>query len=53
MLELVDIDKDVVLAGQDGKIELWSQDSYDAIEEKEDDFAALAEKIMVDSNDEK
>lgn len=53
LLELVDIDKDVVLAGQDGKIELWSQDTYDAIEEKEDDFAALAEKIMVDSNDEK
>jgi transcriptional regulator MraZ len=54
LLDLVSIDKDVVLAGQDGKIELWSQGIYDSINESEDDFAALAEKIMVDSsNDEK
>lgn len=54
LLDLIEVDKDVVLAGQDGKIELWSQKVYDAIHEDEDEFAALAEKIMVDSsNDEK
>ena len=39
-------DKDVVLSGQDSKIELWSKEKYDSMEEDEFEFAALAEKIM-------
>ena len=46
LLEIVGIDKDVVLAGQDGKIEIWDKELYHNIVGDEDDFAALAEKIM-------
>ncbi len=46
LLDLVEADKDVILSGQISKIELWSKERYDASEESEEDFAALAEKIM-------
>ena len=46
LLDLVDINKEVILAGQDGKIEIWDKDLYERIGETEDDFATLAEKIM-------
>jgi MraZ protein len=46
LLELVGISKDVVLAGQDGKIEIWDKQLYDKVDEPEEDFAELAEKIM-------
>ena len=50
LLDEAGIDKEVVLSGQDTKIELWADSKYDAIAENEDDFAALAEKIMGTSN---
>lgn len=50
LLDEAGIDKEVVLSGQDTKIELWADGKYDAIAENEDDFAALAEKIMGTSN---
>ncbi|MBE9466956.1 MAG: division/cell wall cluster transcriptional repressor MraZ [Bacteroidetes bacterium] len=46
LLEVVGIDKEVILAGQDGKIEIWDKDLYNDIVGDEDDFAELAEKIM-------
>lgn len=46
LLELVGIRKEVILAGQDGKIEIWAKDIYDRAAEGEDEFASLAEKIM-------
>ncbi|MEE4197439.1 MAG: division/cell wall cluster transcriptional repressor MraZ [Bacteroidales bacterium] len=46
LLELAEISKEAILAGQYGKIEIWSKVLYDAAEESQDDFAALAEKIM-------
>ncbi|MDA3780369.1 MAG: protein mraZ [Bacteroidales bacterium] len=46
LLNLVEIKKDVVLAGQNGKIEIWSNELYESFEEESQDFAALAEKIM-------
>lgn len=46
LLELAEISKEAILAGQYGKIEIWSKERYDAAEEGHDDFAALAEKIM-------
>ncbi|MEA3318122.1 MAG: division/cell wall cluster transcriptional repressor MraZ [Bacteroidota bacterium] len=46
LLNLVEIKKDAILAGQDGKIEIWSNELYESFEEDGGDFAALAEKIM-------
>jgi MraZ protein len=46
LLELANISKEAILAGQDGRIEIWAKDMYDSTEEGSDDFAALAEKIM-------
>lgn len=46
LLELAGISKEAILAGQDGRIEIWAKDLYDSTEEDSDNFAALAEKIM-------
>ncbi|MFO7843127.1 MAG: division/cell wall cluster transcriptional repressor MraZ [Bacteroidales bacterium] len=46
LLELAEISKEAILAGQYGKIEIWSKELYEAAEEGHEDFAALAEKIM-------
>ena len=46
LLELINAGRDVILAGQDGKIEIWAKDQYESIEENEDDFAELAQRIM-------
>ena len=46
LLELAEISKEAILAGQDGRIEIWAKKMYDTTEEGSDDFAALAEKIM-------
>jgi MraZ protein len=45
LLDETQIDTEVVLAGQDGKIEIWSEKIYDKTVSG-DEFAALAEKIM-------
>ena len=46
LLELIRAKKEVILAGQDGKIEIWAQDIYVGGADGEDEFASLAEKIM-------
>jgi MraZ protein len=46
LLDLIGAGKDVVLAGQDGRIEIWSAAVYDTIGMPADDFADLAEKLM-------
>jgi MraZ protein len=48
LLSLVGIDKDkeVVLAGQMGKIELWSREYYDQSSNNIPDFGELAGKIL-------
>jgi len=46
LIELVGIGKEVVLAGQDSKIEIWPRDEYERQGASEDEFAKLAEKIM-------
>ena len=51
--ESVDIQKEVVLAGQIGKIEIWAKHLYETMVENEDEFALLAEKIMGGSLEEK
>ena len=50
LLELVGIDGEAVLAGQDGKIEIWSKELYDGHAGEADDFALLAEKILGNSD---
>lgn len=46
LLQLAEIEKEVVLAGQDGRIEIWAASKYDAIDMPVEDFADLAEKLM-------
>ena len=46
LLDLVGIVKEVVMAGQDSKIEIWPKDVYEKQAAVEDEFARLAEKIM-------
>jgi MraZ protein len=46
LLDLAGIGKDVVLAGQDGRIEMWAEEVYARIDMPSDDFANLAEKLL-------
>ncbi len=46
LLSVVGIEKEIIMAGQDSKIEIWSKKAYDAIASGEDEFADLAERIM-------
>ncbi|MGI6338037.1 MAG: division/cell wall cluster transcriptional repressor MraZ [Bacteroidales bacterium] len=46
LMDLIEADRDVVLAGQDGRIEIWAASVYDTIDLPADDFADLAEKLM-------
>jgi MraZ protein len=46
LLDMIDAGRDVVLAGQDGRIEIWPAAVYDKIEMPADDFATLAEKLL-------
>ncbi len=52
-LEAIEAGRDVVLAGQDGRIEIWEASTYEKIDMTADDFADLAEKIMGDIEPEK
>lgn len=45
-MELIGADKDLVLAGQDGRIEIWAADAYNNIGMLSDEFANLAEKLL-------
>ncbi len=46
LLDLIGAERDVVLAGEDGRIEIWAAGVYDRIDMPADDFANLAEKLM-------
>jgi MraZ protein len=52
LMDLIGADRDVVLAGQDGRIEIWAADIYEKIDMPADDFANLAEKFLGGSNNE-
>jgi MraZ protein len=49
LLDMIGAERDVVLAGQDGRIEIWAENVYDQIGMAPGDFADLAEKLMGDS----
>ena len=46
LMDLIGAERDVVLAGQDGRIEIWASEVYEKIDMPGDDFAKLAEKLM-------
>jgi MraZ protein len=46
LLEEVEADKDIIMAGQFGKIEIWAKEKYEKIELGAQEFAGMAEKIM-------
>lgn len=46
LIEHAGIESQVVLAGQFGKIELWAEGAYAGVRETDDEFAAMAEKIL-------
>lgn len=46
LLDLIGAERNVVLAGQDGRIEIWAAGVYDKIDMPAEDFANLAEKLM-------
>lgn len=50
LLDLVGAGRELVLAGQNSKIEVWAKEAYEGIETDEHDFAMLAEKIMGSSH---
>jgi MraZ protein len=52
LLDEVKVEKEVILAGQLGKIEIWAKDLYDKIDVGNDEFAGMAEKIMEGLRDE-
>ncbi|MBN2486238.1 MAG: division/cell wall cluster transcriptional repressor MraZ [Bacteroidales bacterium] len=52
LLDEIEADKDIVLAGQSGKIEIWAKARYDKVELADDEFAALAEKLLDGLTDE-
>ncbi|MGD2035455.1 MAG: division/cell wall cluster transcriptional repressor MraZ [Bacteroidales bacterium] len=55
LLDEISADKEIVLTGQFGKIEIWAKDRYEKIEVGDEEFANMAENIMeglVDETDE-
>lgn len=46
LLDEIMADKDIIMAGQFGKIEIWAKENYDKIELGAQEFASMAEKIM-------
>ncbi len=49
LLEYAGIGKDVILAGQGNRIEIWSKEDYDKLMENEpEDFSAIGEAVMGD-----
>ncbi|MBN2164744.1 MAG: division/cell wall cluster transcriptional repressor MraZ [Marinilabiliaceae bacterium] len=50
LLDLVGVDRDVVLMGVDNKIELWDLELYDSQVVNSDDLGGLAEKILGNLN---
>lgn len=52
LLDHAGIEDEVVMAGQSGRIEIWPSDMYQGVSTADDDFAAMAEKILGGSNSE-
>jgi MraZ protein len=46
LMEYAGIDGEVVMAGQYGRIEIWSAKDYEKVSRADDELAAMAEKIL-------
>ena len=46
LLDSIGVEKEVVFAGNDHKIELWARDKYEASAMPDEEFTALAEEIL-------
>ena len=51
-MDSIGAERDVVLAGQDGKIEIWPADNYNKIGLPAADLAELGEKLLGGLNNE-
>jgi len=51
LLEYAGIEAEAVMAGQYGRIEIWSVENYKKVSKADEEFAAMAEKILGGSND--
>jgi MraZ protein len=45
-LDMIGADRDVILLGQDEKIEIWAADEYEKINMPNDEYGNLAEKLL-------
>jgi MraZ protein len=50
LLDEIGADREIVMTGQLGKLELWTRDDYDAIDGNDKNLGTLAEKIMGNLN---
>ena len=50
LLDLIGADRDVILAGQEGKIEIWSPENYRKTDISGEELADQAEKILGGNN---
>lgn len=46
LLETIGADKEIILAGNDHKIEIWAKENYQACQISQEDFVALAGEIL-------
>ena len=46
LMDQIGAERDIVLAGQDGRIEIWPEEVYATIDMPADDFALLSEKLF-------
>lgn len=46
LLEMVGIEREVVFAGMNGKIEIWAKSKYEGAQMPSGDFASLADRIL-------
>ena len=51
LMDLIGAGRDVVLAGQDGRIEIWPADVYSKLAMPAEDLANLGEKLLGGNND--
>lgn len=52
LLEKAEITKEVIMIGEDDKIEMWDKDLYESIVDDGDDFANLVNEVLGGDNDE-